>query len=104
MGQKGTVEYVWAPVGLRPLAVRDSRHDSVYLFGAVCPARAAGAAIIMPAANSEAMNQHLKEISTQVPPGAHAVLVCDSAGWHRPGRRLHVPINVSLLPLPPYSP
>jgi hypothetical protein len=51
-----------------------------------------------------AMEQHLKEISTQVAPGAHAVLVCDGAGWHRPGKRLHTPDNITLLPLPPYSP
>ena len=75
VGQQGSLEYIWAPIGSRPLAVRDNRHDSVYLFGALCPSRAVGAAIIMPAANSEAMSEHLKEISTQVAPGAHAVLV-----------------------------
>jgi hypothetical protein len=31
--------------------VRDNRHDSVYLFGAICHARGAGAAIIMPTVN-----------------------------------------------------
>ena len=66
--------------------VRDNRHDSAYIFGAICPARAVGAAVLMPAANTEAMNEHLKEISTQVSPGAHAVLVCDRAGWHQRGK------------------
>ena len=104
VGQKGTLEYVWAPVGSRPPAVRDNRYHSAYLFGAVCQARAVGAAVIMPAANSEAMNEHLAEISTQVSPGSHAVLVCDSAGWHQRGKRLRVPNNITLLALPPYSP
>jgi hypothetical protein len=36
----------------------------------ICPARAVGAAIIMPRVNAEAMNEHLKEISTQVTQGA----------------------------------
>ena len=36
--------------------VRDNRHDSAYLFGAICPARGIGAAIIMPGVNTEAMN------------------------------------------------
>ena len=27
------------------------------------------------------MNLHLQEISSQVPPGAHAVLILDRAGW-----------------------
>jgi hypothetical protein len=104
VGQQGTLEYIWAPRGSRPRAVRDNRHDSVYLLGALCHERAVGAAIIMPAANSDAMNEHLKEISTQVAPGAHAVLVCDGAGWHQPGDKLTVPDNMTLLPLPPYSP
>jgi transposase len=84
--------------------VRDNRRDSVYLFGAVCPDRAAGAAVIMPAANSEAMTIHLAEIGTQVAPDAHAVVLCDGAGWHQTGGDLALPRNLSLLPIPPYSP
>jgi hypothetical protein len=104
VGQQGTLTYVWARRGSRPPAVRDNRHDSAYLFGAVCPERCVGAAIIMPAVNSEAMGEHLKEISAQVTPGAHAVLLLDRAGWHQQGKRLPVPDNISLLPLPAYSP
>ena len=65
VGQQGTLTYVWAepakvpaakPMelpaegkrGSRPPAVRDNRHDSAYLFGAVCPQRCIGAAIIIP--------------------------------------------------------
>jgi hypothetical protein len=104
VGQKGGHAYIWAEIGSRPLMVRDNRHDSAHLFGAICPARAVGAAIIMPAVNTEAMNEHLKEISTQVAQGAHAVLVLDGAGWHQTGGKLVVPDNITLLPLPPYSP
>ena len=104
VGQQGSLEYIWAPIGSRPLAVRDNRRDSVYLFGALCPSRAVGAAIIMPAVNSEAMSEHLAEISTQVASGAHAILLCDGAGWHQNGGRLEVPSNISMLPIPPYSP
>jgi hypothetical protein len=104
VGQKGTLAYLWAPRGSRPAAVRDNRHDSAYLFGAVCPARAVGAAIIMPVVNSEAMAEHLQEISMQVSCDAHAILLCDSAGWHQKGKRLSIPENITLLPLPAYSP
>ena len=104
VGQQGSLEYIWAPIGSRPRAVRDNRHGSVYLFGALCAYRAVGAAIIMPATNTEAMNEHLKEISTQVAPGAHAVLVCDGAGWHQRVGKLRVPDTITLLSLPPYSP
>lgn len=84
--------------------VRDNRYVSTYIFGAVCPQRAVGAAVIMPCANTEAMNVHLAEISAAVRPGAQAVLVCDGAGWHQPGTRLQVPDNITMLRLPPYSP
>ena len=78
--------------------LRDNRHDSAYIFGATCPARAA---IIAPAANTECMNLHLQEISTQVTPGSIAGLICDGAGWHQAGGELEVPNNIVLLPLVP---
>jgi len=104
VGQQGTLSYVWAPIGSRPARVRDCRHESAYLFGAICPAHAVGAAIVMPWVSSEAMTLHLAEISKQVGSSAHALLVCDSAGWHQPGTRLTVPDNITLLRLPPYAP
>jgi methionine-gamma-lyase len=61
--------------GMRPAMIRDSRRDSAYLFGAICPARTVGAAMIMPSTNTEAMNEHLKEISSQVSTNMHAVLL-----------------------------
>ena len=80
--------------------VRDNRHDNAYIFGAICPARGIGAAMITPAANTEMMNLHLAEISTQVAAGAIAVLTCDGAGWHQHGSELVVPDNIVLLHLP----
>jgi hypothetical protein len=47
----------------------------------------------------ETMNLHLQEISTQVAQAAHAVLICDGAGWHQRGKQLEVPANLT----PPYS-
>lgn len=84
--------------------MRDDRHDSAWLFGAVCPDRAVGAAIVMPWVSSEVMSLHLDEIGKCVSPDAHGVLVCDGAGWHQTSDRLRVPDNVSLLRLPPYAP
>ena len=84
--------------------VRDNRHTSAYIFGAICPERGVGAALIMPYANTEAMNKHLEEISVHVAPGSHAVLFCDGAGWHQGSGALVVPKNITLLPLPAYCP
>ncbi len=103
VGQQGTLTRVWAPRGTRPRALREHRYTSVYLFGAVCPERGVGAAVVLPHVNVEAMNVHLAEISRHVTEGAQAILVLDQAGWHT-SPKLRVPKNISLLPLPPYSP
>jgi len=84
--------------------VRDNRQDSAYLFDAICQVRRVGAAVIMAAANTEAMNEDLREISSQVASDAHAVVVCYQAGWHQRGKGLRLLEIISLLPLPPYSP
>ena len=81
-------------------ALRSGRHP----FGAVCPARDAGAALVLPVADGETMNLHLAEISRNVAPGSHAVVLLDGAGWHQTGGKLKVPDNISLLKLPAYSP
>ena len=103
VGQQGTLTRIWAKRGTRPRAVRDHRYTWAYLFGAVCPKRGVGAAVVMPTVNVEAMNIHLAEISQRVSEGAHAVLVLDGAGWHT-SPKLQLPANVSLLPLPRYAP
>ena len=69
-----------------------------------CSARTAGAAIIIHAVDTEAMNEHLKKISAQISPAAHAVLLSNDAGWHQKDARLRVHDNITLLPQPPYSP
>jgi hypothetical protein len=70
----------WAPIGSRPGILRDNRHGSVHIFAATCFDHGVGAAIIMPTVNTEAMNEHLKEISTQIVPGSHALLVFERDG------------------------
>ena len=67
------------------------------------PKRGTGAALVLPACNTQAMQLHLDEIATEVAPGAHAILILDQAGWHG-AKDLRVPRNISLLPLPPRSP
>jgi DDE superfamily endonuclease len=102
-GQKNKLTYRWARKGSRPRAIHDQRTQSTYLFGAVCPERGTGAALVLPACNSEAMQLHLDEIATKVTAGAHAIVLLDQAGWHG-AKALKVPSNVSLLLLPPRAP
>ena len=49
------------------------------------------------------MDLFLARFAETLPAGVHAVLLLDQAGWHGKAA-LHVPENVTLLPLPPYSP
>ena len=83
--------------------MRDTRYQWAYLFGAVCPDRGVGAGLVMPYANTEAMNRHLEEIGKAVTPGAHAALIFDGAGWHD-SADLVMPENITPVILPPYSP
>ena len=103
MGQKNKITRRWAKRGTRPSAPRDLRTASAYIFGAICPAQGKGAGLVLPRCTTQAMNEHLKEISQAVAPGAHAVLLLDQAGWHV-SRQLTVPANITLMPLPSRAP
>jgi hypothetical protein len=103
VGQKGRVTRVWYQKGVRPRGVREHRFASAHLFGAVCPARDAGVALVLPEVSTAAMNLFLAELARAVPRDAHAVLVLDRAGWHV-SADLMVPGNLTLARLPPYSP
>ncbi|MGH9810981.1 MAG: IS630 family transposase [Terriglobia bacterium] len=103
VGQKGTLTRIWARRGTRPRAVRDTRYEWAYIFGAVCPQRSTGAALVMPFADSAAFNAHLREIAVQIAAHAHGVIVLDGAGWHT-SQALEVPDNMTLVVLPPYAP
>ena len=76
---QGTLTRLWAKRGSRPRAPRDLRHEWAYIFGAVCPARGATAALVLPHANTEAFSLHLAEISKEIAAGAHAILTLDGA-------------------------
>src|SRR5262249_24406981 len=103
VGQKNKLTYRWARMGSRPRAARDQRTQSPYLFRPVCPERGAGAALVLPACNTEAMQLPLDDIAAKITPGAHAILLLDQAGWHG-AKSLKVPSNISLLQLPPRAP
>jgi hypothetical protein len=69
VGQQGSLTRIWAIKGTRPRVVRQQQFLSTYIYGAVCPQRQVGAALIMPYANSDCMNLHLIEISHRLPVG-----------------------------------
>lgn len=93
----------WAIKGTRPRRIRQRQFKSSYIFGAICPRKDKGVALILPHANTEAMQLHLDEISKKITKGYHAVIVMDKAGWHL-AKDLLIPKNITLIKLPPYSP
>ena len=103
IGQQGTLTRRWAKRGTRPTAPRDQRYTWCYLFGAACPARGVGAALVMPYADTDAHNKHLAEISKNVALGAHAIVIEDGAGYHT-AHAVKVPDNITIVKLPPYTP
>jgi hypothetical protein len=103
VGQKGGVTHVWYQKGVRPRGVRQQGFSSAYLFGAVCPERGEGVALVLPEVSTAAMGVFLAELARAVPAGTHAALVLDGAGWHV-SDELSVPANLTLIHPPPYSP
>jgi transposase len=103
IGQKGRTCHVWWTRGERPPGLADKRFTFAYIFAAVEPGTDNGFALVMPYVNTEAMQEFLDRFAATIGPDEHAVMVLDQAGWHG-SRALAVPANVTLVPLPPYSP
>jgi transposase len=103
VGQKGRTCHRWHERGVRPPGLADKRFASLYLFAACRPGTDQAFALALPEATTAAMSLFLAAFAEQLEPGAPAVLILDQAGWHG-SRRLTVPGNITLLPLPAYSP
>lgn len=103
VGQQGSLSRVWAAKGTRPRVVRQKQFLSTYIFGACCPEKDKGCALILPECTTGMMQLHLDEISKNVEKKHHAILIMDRAGWHTT-EALIIPKNITILPLPSYSP
>jgi len=53
--------------------------------------------------NSDVINLFIKQFTKEVSHGVHVLLVWDQAGFHK-SKKLKIPKNMTILPLPPYSP
>ena len=58
---------------------------------------------MLPYANTDTMQLFQDRFSVTLDADDHAVMVLDRASWHGSGS-LVVPANITLVPLPPYSP
>jgi transposase len=57
----------------------------------------------MPYADTQAMQTFLDQFSETIAPDEHIVMILDQAGWHS-SAALVKPANITLVPLPAYSP
>ena len=103
VGQRGTVTRLWARRGTRPRVIRQQQFEYAYIFGAVCPEKDRAVGLILPSIGTVCMQKHLEAISKEVDPYNHAVVIFDRAAWHTT-KKLSLPNNISLLPLPTASP
>ena len=83
--------------------MRQTEYESLQVLTAVCPATGRAIGAVMPRADTATTNAFLELMSASLSPGVHAVLIWDNAGFHT-AKGLAVPANITLLPLPPYSP
>ncbi len=60
-------------------------------------------ALVLPYVNTEAMQLFLDRFSATIAEDEHVAMVVDQAGWHG-AKALVMPSNITLVPLPPYSP
>jgi len=101
VGQQGRLTRVWSKKGDRLRMHKDMRFEYTYIYGAICPERDIGEAIVIGAVSKAVMEKHLKAISERVSEDRHAVIVMDRAPWHR---NLKVASNMTIVHLPAYSP
>ncbi len=103
VGNKGRVCHRWWLRGERAPGLAQQGYQWAYIFSAVCPATGADFTLVLPLVNAGMMNLFLGRFADTLPADVHAVLVLDGAGWHDE-RALTVPHNLTLVPLPAYSP
>ena len=94
---------MWALRGSRPRAVRQTKYEWIYVVGAVCPQTGQSVGLLAPTINTDMMDAFFEQFVAEVSPDIHVVMVWDQAGFHT-SKKLKVPANVTIVPLPPYSP
>jgi transposase len=102
-GQQGTITRVWARRGSRPRAVRQTKYEWLYVIGAVCPETGETVGLLSPIINSEIVNVFLRQFIAEVSQDVHVLFLWDRAGFHM-SKKLNIPENVTIVPLPSYSP
>jgi len=92
----------WAPGGLRPLVKTHMIREYTHVFSAACPSDGQTFSLILPFADTPAMQLFLEELSQQFK-DCRLVVVMDRAAWHR-SKELGPFENIRILFQPAHSP
>ena len=101
-GRINKPKYCWCFPGVRPNVPCHHIREYRYAYGAVEPQSGDSFFLVMPYCNTDCMNVYLAELSKSFP-SDHILLITDGASWHR-SKSLLIPHNITILPLPPYTP
>jgi hypothetical protein len=82
---------------------KDQGYRSACIFGGVCRERDTGVALVLLQASTDGMNRLFAELSSQVPPRTHALVLIDNAGWHISDEVI-MPANLTLVACRPTAP
>ena len=72
-------------------------------MGAACPQTGQTVGLLAPYLNTDTVNAFFRQFEQEVDPHVHVFMIWDPAGFHM-SQKVTVPANVTLIPLPPYSP
>lgn len=101
-GRTNRPKACWCQKGVRPVVPCQRIREYTYAYGAISPEDGAMVSLILPYANTDCMNEFLKEVSNRYPDD-DILMVMDNASWHR-SQSLIIPENIEIFPLLPYTP
>jgi len=73
------------------------------VIGAACPETGQSVGLLAPTINTDMINAFFEQFKQEVSADAHVVMIWDQAGFHT-AKAVRVPENITIVPLPPYSP
>lgn len=94
---------VWALRGVRVVKPHQQKYQWQYVIGALEVGKAGSQFAYVPTVNTQTTAAFFKQISRHDPAAVH-VIIYDGAGFHPDDQSPHVPDNVRIIKLPPYSP
>lgn len=101
-GRINRPKYCWCMKHIRPTVPCHHIREYRYAYGAVSPVDGEAFFLVMPYCNTDCMNVFLRELSAAYP-NDYILLVADGAAWHK-AKGLEIPLNIEIIPLPPYTP